>query len=81
MKYVVIDRNGIETPIILPETESHSDYVQPYQKVISAGFCRFGVDPNGSIGVNCWGQSVGLKVKSRYKKDEELILRHNEFSA
>ena len=72
---------AIETPIIIPETESHKDHVKPENKIISAGFCRFGVDPNGSLGVSCWGESLGLGVKSRYKEDEALILRHNEFSA
>jgi hypothetical protein len=80
MKYVVIDSNGIETPIIFPETESHVDHVRSQQEVISAGFCRFSVNADVKLEVGCWGESIGLKVKSRGAKDEELILRHNDFS-
>jgi hypothetical protein len=81
MKYVVILSNEIETPIIFPETEKHIDHVQLHQKIISAGFCRFGVNADNTLGISCWGQSVGLGAKSRYKEDEDLIIRHNKFSA
>lgn len=82
MKYVVtLQGSGLETPIIIPETMSHNEVVEPHHKVIGAGFCRFAVDNSGKLIVNCWGQSVTLKVKSRLKEDEELILAHNEFIA
>jgi hypothetical protein len=81
MKYIVIDRMGIEFPIIIPETESHKEHIQPYHKVVSAGFCRFGVNPNGTLGVSCWGESIGLGFKSRPVEDETVILRHNKFSS
>ncbi len=82
MKYVVILRNSIETPVIFPETESHTDHVnRSLDKILSAGFCRFGVDPDSTLGVSCWGKSDSLRVLSRLVEDEDLILRHNEFSA
>jgi hypothetical protein len=88
MKYIIVDERGIELPIIFSEMHRHADIAGP-RKVISAGFCRFnartcfGEDPNGSedqtvASVSCWGESVGLRVKSR-KEDAALILKHNEF--
>lgn len=81
MKYVVILSPGlVETPIIFPETELHNNHVNENHRIISAGFCRFGVDPKtNKLGVSCWGKSSALKVSSRLEEDEELILRHNDF--
>lgn len=81
MKYVILDRMGLEIPVIFTELENHTDHVQPYQTVIAAGFCRFYVDQDGLQNVHCWGQSVGLKLSSRIRTDEEIILRQNEFSS
>lgn len=89
MKYIVIEEMKIEVPIVFSELLSHHS-IALGQKVISAGFCSFGAktilgqDSNGSedqivADVSCWGESVTLKVKSRLKEDEELILKHNEF--
>lgn len=89
MKYIIVDEVGIEVPIIFSELQKHSN-VAGMKKVISAGFCYFrsdtvlGNDSNGSedqdvLAVSCWGESVSLRLKSRGKVDEEIILKHNEF--
>ena len=80
MKYIVIESNGLETPIIFSETERHIDIIINSDfKLISAGFCRFGVNRSGNLQVSCWGESLGLNKKSRLEVDEQLILKHNEF--
>lgn len=91
MKYVVVEEMGIEVPIIFSELQKHTD-IAGNKKVIAAGFCRFcgdvvlGEDANGSedktvAGVACWGESLGLKIKSRGNIDADLIMKHNEFRA
>lgn len=88
MKYIVVDDQGIECPIIFSELQKHID-IAGQKKVISAGFCRFnalstevetgiGCHNEESVTVQCWGSSVGLGKRSR-KEDEELILKHNKF--
>lgn len=88
MKYIIIEDDGIEVPIIFSELLKHID-VKGQRKVISAGFCQIdvktilGEDPNGSedksvLSVNCGGKSVGLGVKSR-AEDAELIKKHLNF--
>lgn len=79
MKYVVINRRGLETPVIFSEIDVHADHVRAGDDIISAGFCRFAVNPWGEVGVGCWGESIGLGVKSRFVEDENVILRHHEF--
>lgn len=83
MKYVILDQNGVEVPIIFSELQSHSDVVfQRRNSVVSAGFCHFYItkydDGSAKVSVACWGKSIGLGLASRGKQDEELILRHNE---
>ena len=57
--------SGLPTPILFPEHVSHNDVAFsilerfPGYKVLSAGFCSI-----GQYGVNCWGESISLKVKS-----------------
>lgn len=83
MKYVILDQNGVEVPIIFSELQAHSDVVFGHRNsAISAGFCGFYIekydDGSAKMRVSCWGKSVGLGLASRGAQDEELILRHNE---
>jgi hypothetical protein len=83
MKYVVIEKRGIESPIIFPEWMRHGDVLKEYDTAVSAGFCSFSgsLREDGSAGltVYCWGHSVSLKVKSRGSTDADLIQKMNEF--
>jgi hypothetical protein len=80
MKYIILDDGSIECPVIFSEILKH-DAVAGRRTVTGAGFCRFSVKTDGTIGVTCWGKSISLNVKSRGKKDEEIIMKHhNNFS-
>lgn len=63
MKYIIVDRNGIELPIVFNETIMQHDQVYPREKqawIVSAGFCR-----HTNNAWWCWGESISLKKKSR----------------
>lgn len=80
-KYVITEVMGLETPFIFPNWVNHADVVGKIGKVISAGEVMFvGTDTpadtclvSNIIEVHCSGESVGLKVKSRYEEDSALI--------
>jgi hypothetical protein len=81
MKYVILDVGGIETPIIFPEHVPHDKFCN--MKPVSAGFVKlYGDDKpmpsacccENAITVSVYGESVGLKLKSR-PIDRLLILR------
>lgn len=76
MKYVVTKSMGIEVPTIFSEFVDHNTVAE---KAISAGFCRFFVNAEGKLDVNCWGKSVTLGCKSRGDEDAALILHTNAF--
>lgn len=68
MKYIVIDDGMIECPIIFPNHINHASVAMcMVGTVLSAGFIRFTVS-----GLECFGKSVSLKVKSR-PEDTELV--------
>lgn len=77
MKYVIVNVNGIETPIIISELMSHVEVSSNYN-VISAGFCSF-ESINNELVVHCYGESVSLRKKSRKEIDAEIIKYHHEF--
>ena len=82
MKYVVVEKQGIESAIIFPEWMRHGDVLKEYETAVSAGFCSFsGAYWKGDAGVSvcCWGHSVSLEVKSRGSTDADLIQKMNEF--
>lgn len=73
MKYVVIEYFGSEVPIVFPEFMRHDFFVE--LKPIAAGFCQFYIQPGAHrsiIAANVYGESTGLKLKSR-SQDAELI--------
>lgn len=68
MKYVIIDVNGIPTPIIFSVLLQHQQMAFN-QKVISAGFVFKHSETHQYV---AYGKSVGLNVASR--KEDDAIL-------
>lgn len=78
MKYVIVDKDGIEVPFIFSCLWNHDDIARDISGrgcVVSAGFLR--LDDLGNLYVT--GKSVSLGVGSRVE-DIELIKRQLEFS-
>ena len=68
LKYIVIDDDGIEKPIIFTGLDQHGDIALKMGKeVISAGF----IAPHDN-GMLCYGESISLKIKSR-PEDTKMI--------
>jgi hypothetical protein len=71
MKYLIVDEDGLEQPIVFPEILSHKAVAGLYFQngcVVAAGFCyRMGDF------WSCSGKSVGLGLKSRGDMDAELL--------
>lgn len=80
-KYVIVERMGVETPIIFPEWVNHDTIAT--HGVVSAGFVLFTANDknwgtcyvSNEIEVSCSGESFTLKTKSRGKEDADLIQR------
>jgi len=71
LKYVIINKNGYDYPIIFPVTLDHSTFKD--NKIISAGFvditAGFTVDDPSKIECVTYGKSVTLNVNSRQEDD------------
>lgn len=65
-KYVVYIDGGFPQFDIFPATVQHLNYA--HLNPISAGFCQI---VGGEI--KCFGESVGLRIKSRGEEDDQLI--------
>jgi len=74
LKYIILD-DQTESPIIFPNWINHSDMVQGYQKVLSAGFLDVVAGAAGHLRIACYGESVSLKIKSRPETDSKIIGR------
>lgn len=77
-KYIVFMSGGCETAIVFPCWMNHCDMVQGGEKVVSAGQVVFshvtGIGGHSSrLLAECFGESISLKVKSRWMQDAELI--------
>jgi len=70
-KYIVIEENATESAIIFPCWILHAN-IAGEKKVISAGKVEFELS-GSTVVIYCYGESVGLKVKSRPKEDARLI--------
>ena len=69
MKYIILQVGETELPFIFPELVQHKDIASIFKHpIISAGF--FEHNERGAL--SCFGESVGLNIKSR-PKDIELI--------
>ena len=81
-KYVIVDYNGLELPIIFNKILNHSDF-KDIGIITSAGFVRITeikevetmFDITHEPVVNCYGESTSLKMKSRGEIDAEIIRR------
>ena len=81
-KYVIIEQNHLELPIIFNQIFNHSDF-KDIGPIVSAGFVRITeikeVDTMFTIEyqpvVVCYGESTTLKMKSRPDVDAEVIKR------
>jgi hypothetical protein len=75
LKYVMLDLDGIETPLLFPERLKHSDVVAmirlsvPDCRPVSAGFVM-----TTANGVAAYGSSLSLGVSSREQDTERLML-------
>ena len=69
-KYIIFDTDLL-TPVVFPDTLIHVDVAKALgYPVISAGFCEIIGDK-----YECYGESVSLNVKSRYREDSEILNR------
>ena len=67
MKYIIVLNNyGSEVGIMFDGTLSHDEVT--HRKVISAGFCRMGLDGT----MICWGKSQSLNIKCR-QQDNTIL--------
>lgn len=70
MKYIIVDKGGIELPIVFEGTILQHNEVLPFwfkENVVSAGFCSL-----DNSGWRCWGKSISLNKASR--PIDEVIL-------
>jgi hypothetical protein len=73
-KYIIVDQQGTELPVIFPHLINHSD-MRHAGKVVSAGFCQiFASDADKKVSVAVGGKSDSLKINSR-PEDKEIIER------
>ncbi|MHA2067272.1 MAG: hypothetical protein ACXABY_23135 [Candidatus Thorarchaeota archaeon] len=81
-KYIIIEYNGHELPIIFSPLLAHADVAKPYSnksysKVVSAGFVYTNAESyeNGpDVCFYAYGKSVSLGITSR-EQDAEIIGR------
>lgn len=75
MKYVVIDNGRYDQIHIFCDAIPHNDMVNnigcPIENVVSAGFVTYGLSGR----LECYGESVGLDIKSRPDEDTKLLDR------
>jgi hypothetical protein len=72
MKYIIATDGMLEYPVIFPNCVPHA-VVARNTKVVAAGEVSFNVNSNNEIEASCFGQSLGLRVKTRGSEDEVLI--------
>lgn len=75
MKYIIFDRgNDIKYPVIFSKTITHKEIAEKINlEIISAGFIDFEEYIADDFKLYCYGESLGLNVKSRGKIDTKLI--------
>lgn len=69
-KYIIIQRSGIEVPVVFSEHLIHEE-VAGKSKVKSAGFCQLDAAGKWVVG----GNSVSLKLNAR-PEDAEILNTH-----
>ena len=70
MKYIVVRTPHGEEPVVFSGTFMHADLAQRLapSEVVAAGFVRLAAD-----GIECFGSSVGLHIRSRGSVDAALL--------
>ena len=70
-KYITFIKNDIEGGIIFDNILKHSDMLILYNKafILGAGFLYF----NKKGKVECYGESISLRIKSRKNLDSKTI--------
>ena len=71
-KYIMVELNGLETPIIFPAYIQHHEMAMN-KTVVSAGFVSIGMI-NDKVEVEAYGKSVSLRVQAR-PEDSEILKR------
>lgn len=65
LKYIITtNMNCEEVPFLFGVMTDHK-VAAGDSTVVGAGFCELFVDSNDCIDVNCYGESIGLNIKSR----------------
>ncbi|MCK5296236.1 MAG: hypothetical protein KAJ75_05040 [Alphaproteobacteria bacterium] len=74
MKYIIIQIKEGETPVLFPKYLFHDIVAEKFGKnikVVSAGKVKL---DNGKL--ECYGESTGLKIKSRGAVDTDIVEKH-----
>jgi len=66
-KYIVVKHEGFEMPIVFSDLMQHTQ-AAGLREVIGAGFCY--VEAGEYV---CYGESIGLHVKSRGETDASVL--------
>lgn len=67
MKYIIFEKDGLEVPVIFPDTIYH-EQIKMNAVILSAGMREIGFDGTFSV----WGKSLSLKTEPRLE-DESLL--------
>jgi hypothetical protein len=81
MKYVIIEKSGMEVPIMFPDMIQHDSFVDinSGEKIISAGKFEIAYDrKNLKYIFSTWGKSVSLGISS-HPEDADIIHHAFEF--
>lgn len=72
MKYVIVRTPSGEAPVVFPSEFMHAYMAQQLApaEVLAAGFVSL-----GEGGVECFGSSAGLRIRSRGEQDARLVAR------
>lgn len=70
MKYIIrAGGHGLPCPVMFGDTENHNDIAYRLGgEIISAGFVDL-----GDNGVQCYGESISLNIRSRPEIDSKII--------
>lgn len=70
MKYIILEKGGLELFFIFSELSTHKEVALKLEgKVVGAGFCH--ADHTGRF--HCYGESVSLGIKSRNLVDAQIL--------
>ena len=81
-KYVSFEHATLgEAIVLLSEAQYHNEVVPKEAKVLGAGYFEIKdagtVDAEGTTmhSIQCFGQSIGLDIESRYQADTQLLCK------